>query len=180
MCFERLLQAFARWQPSILFDIDAQPILEYCWIDSYTQLSLRTQFKLQLSIRFTPSRCLDVRQDWYPMYYPEGMKARVSPVQSIEPHRILAPTRDLNQEPPGSESRVVTTIQPLHTSWDKYNIFLTSWHDVMTWRQHANTKPTTFFDGTTWRPPYEALSPPEYGTVAVYSRYTGIRLGNPE
>ena len=27
--------------------------------------------KLQLSIRFTPSRCLDVRQDWYPMYYPE-------------------------------------------------------------------------------------------------------------
>ena len=27
------------------------------------------------------------------MYYPEGMKARVSPVQSIDPHRILAPTR---------------------------------------------------------------------------------------
>ena len=23
------------------------------------------------------------------MYYPEGMKARVSPVQSIEPHRII-------------------------------------------------------------------------------------------
>ena len=35
------------------------------------------------------------------MYYPEGMKARVSPVQSIEPHRILAPTRDSNQEPLG-------------------------------------------------------------------------------
>ena len=35
--------------------------------------------QLQLSIRFTPSRCLDVRQDWYPMYYPEGMKARQSP-----------------------------------------------------------------------------------------------------
>ena len=31
------------------------------------------------------------------MYYPEGMKARVSPVQSIEPHRILAPTRDVNR-----------------------------------------------------------------------------------
>ena len=46
--------------------------------------------KLQLSIRYTPSRCLDVWQDWYPMYYPEGMKARVSHVQSIEPHRILA------------------------------------------------------------------------------------------
>ena len=49
------------------------------------------------------------------MYYPEEMKARVSPVQSIEPHRILAPTRDLNQEPPGPQSRVVTTILPLHT-----------------------------------------------------------------
>ena len=48
------------------------------------------------------------------MYYPEGMKARVSPVQSIEPYRILAPTRDSNQEPPGPESRVVTTILPLH------------------------------------------------------------------
>ena len=38
MCFERLLQAFARWQPDILFDIAAQPILEYRWIDSYSQL----------------------------------------------------------------------------------------------------------------------------------------------
>ena len=49
------------------------------------------------------------------MYYPEGMKARVSPVQSIEPRRILAPTRDSNQEPPGPESKVVTNILPLHT-----------------------------------------------------------------
>ena len=48
------------------------------------------------------------------MYYPAGMKARVSPVQSIEPHRILAPTRDSNQEPLGPQSRVVTTILPLH------------------------------------------------------------------
>ena len=55
--------------------------------------------KLQLSIRFTPS--LDVRQDWYPMYYLKGMKARVSPVQSIEPHRIIDFHSDLNQEPPG-------------------------------------------------------------------------------
>ena len=47
------------------------------------------------------------------MYYPEGMKAWVSPVQSIEPHRILAPTRDSNLEPPGPQSRVVTTILPL-------------------------------------------------------------------
>ena len=46
MCFERLFQAFARWQPGILFDIVAQPILEYRWIDSYSQQSLRTQFKV--------------------------------------------------------------------------------------------------------------------------------------
>ena len=30
MCFERLLQAFARWQPGNSFDIVAQPILEGC------------------------------------------------------------------------------------------------------------------------------------------------------
>ena len=36
-------------------------------------------------------------------------------MQSIEPHRILAPTLDLNREPLGSQSRVVTTILPLHT-----------------------------------------------------------------
>ena len=46
MCFEWLLQSFARWQPSILFDIAAQPILEYHWMDSYSQPSLRTQFKV--------------------------------------------------------------------------------------------------------------------------------------
>ena len=32
--------------PASYFDIAAQPILEYRWIDSYTQLSLRTQFKV--------------------------------------------------------------------------------------------------------------------------------------
>ena len=45
------------------------------------------------------------------MYYPERMKARVSP------HRILAPTRDSNQEPPGPQPRVVTNILPLHTTY---------------------------------------------------------------
>ena len=104
-----------RWQPGILFDTATQPVLEYRWIDSIHNCSCEHSSKLQLSIRFTPSRCLDVRQDRYSMYYQEGMKARVSPVQSIEPHGILAPTRDLNQEPPGPESRVVTTILPLHT-----------------------------------------------------------------
>ena len=116
MCFERLLQAFARWQPGNSFDIAAQPILDTVeWIVIHN-CPCEHSSKLQLSIRFTPSRCLDVRQDWYPMYYPEGMKARVSPVQSIEPHRILAPTRDLNRDPLGPQSRVVTTILPLHTA----------------------------------------------------------------
>ena len=115
MCFERLLQAFARWQPGILFDIGAQPSLNAVELIVIHNSPCEHSSKLQLSIRFTPSRCLDVRQDWYPMYYPEGMKARVSPVQSIEPHRILAPTRDSNPESSGPESRVVTTILPLHT-----------------------------------------------------------------
>ena len=115
MCFERLLQAFARWQPGNLFDIAAQPILEYRELIVIHNCPCEHSSKLQLSIRFTPSRCLDVRQDWYPMYYPEGMKARVIPVQSIEPHRIVAPTRDLNREPLGPQSRVVATKLPLHT-----------------------------------------------------------------
>ena len=110
MCFERLLQAFARWQPGNLFDIAAQPILEYRELIVIHNCPCEHSSKLQLSIRFAPSRCLDVQQDWYPMYYPGGMKARVSPVQSIEPHRILAPTRDLNREPLDPQSRVVTTI----------------------------------------------------------------------
>ena len=67
MCFERLLQAFARWQPGILFDI-AQPILEYRWIDNIHNCPCKHSSKLQLSIQFTPSRCLDVRQDWYKCY----------------------------------------------------------------------------------------------------------------
>ena len=42
-------------------------------------------------------------------------KVRVSPVQSIERHRILSPTQYSNQGPPGPQSRVVTTILPLLT-----------------------------------------------------------------
>ena len=85
MCFERFLQAFARWQPGILFDTAAQPILEYHRIDSYSQPSLQTQIKVATVYSIHTSRSLDVRQDWYPMYYPEGMMAHVSTVQSMEP-----------------------------------------------------------------------------------------------
>ena len=88
--------------------------LNLCWIVIHNR-PCKHSSKLQLSIRFTLSRCLDVRQDWYLMYNPKGMKARVSPVQSVEPHTILAPTRNSNPEPPDQQSRVVTTILPLHT-----------------------------------------------------------------
>ena len=131
MCFERLLQAFARWQPGNLFDIAAEPILEYRELIVIHNCPCEHSSKLQLSIRFTPSRCLDVRQDWYPMYYPEGMKARVSPVQSIEPHRILAPTRDLNREPLGPQSRVVTTILPLHTDENDLDVIYVRHGSIM-------------------------------------------------
>ena len=43
-----------------------------------------------------PSYSLYVQLLWYPMYYPEGMKARVSPVQWSKPYSILAPTQDSN------------------------------------------------------------------------------------
>ena len=132
MCFERLLQAFARWLPGNLFDITAQPILEYREFIVIHNCLCEHSSKLQLSIRFTPSRCLDVRQDWYLMYYPEGMKARVSLVQSIEPHRILAPTRDLNREPLGPQSRVVTTILPLHTYTTAAHTRPPTWTNIST------------------------------------------------
>ena len=110
ICLERLLQAFARDDSYLIRCITHPRIPLNCY--SHTKPSLQTQFKkskLQLYIRFTASRSLAVRQDWYPMYYPGGMKARVSPVQSIEPHRILAPIRVLNQGPLGPQSRVVIT-----------------------------------------------------------------------
>ena len=49
------------------------------------------------------------------MYYPGGMKVRISHVQSIKPSRILAPTRDSIQGLQGPQSRVETTMLPLHT-----------------------------------------------------------------
>ena len=58
---------------------------------------------------------------WYPMYYPGGMKARVSPVQRSKPHSILAPTQDPN---PGG--RIQNHKQwPLH-----YHCTLHTWMQV--------------------------------------------------
>ena len=43
-----------------------------------------------------PSYSFYVQLLWYPMYYPGGIKARVSPVQWSKPHSILVPTQDSN------------------------------------------------------------------------------------
>ena len=54
----------------------------------------RTQRKAATINQFAcPSYSLYVQLLWYPMYYPEGMKARVSPVQWSKPYSILAPLR---------------------------------------------------------------------------------------
>ena len=43
-----------------------------------------------------PNYSLYVQLLWYPMYYPEEMRVRVSPVQWSKPHSILALTQDSN------------------------------------------------------------------------------------
>ena len=114
MCFETS-SAFTRCQPDILFYTGAQPILEYRWIASYTQPSLlKTQLKIAIVyLIYTQSL------SWYstglvPNVQPPRDEGSGKPWQSIEPHRILAPTWYLNQGPPGPQSRVVTTTLPLH------------------------------------------------------------------
>ena len=61
--------AYARW---------------YHWTCGRTQLKAATINQLAC-----PSYSLYVQLLWYSMYYPEGMKARVSPVQWSKPHSIL-------------------------------------------------------------------------------------------
>ena len=65
--------AYARW---------------YHWTCGRTQRKAATINQLAC-----PSYSLYVQLLWYPMYYPEGMKARVSPVQWSKPHSILPPLR---------------------------------------------------------------------------------------
>ena len=81
------------------------------------------------------------------------MIARVTPVQSIEPRRILAPTQDLNQGPPGPRSRVVTNTTTAYAA---------GWHDVSDLCKICRRLPdgvifitkcdvTRFYDITEWR-----------------------------
>ena len=61
----------------------------------------RTQRKAATINQFTsPSYSLYVQLLWYPMYYPGGIKARISHVHWSKPYSILAPTQDSN---PGSQ-----------------------------------------------------------------------------
>ena len=78
-----------------------------------TETGVEHSKKLQQSINLNAP----VTAALLPMDCPEGIKARVSPMQSIEPHRILASTRDLNQGPSGQQSNVVASIattSPMH------------------------------------------------------------------
>ena len=58
MCFERLLQAFARWQPGILFDIAAQPILEW-WVILLLKMSYITVSENEILKDWWLRICLD-------------------------------------------------------------------------------------------------------------------------
>ena len=63
-----------------------------------TETVVQHSARLQPSINLhAPVTAFYVQLLWYPMYYPGGMKARVSPVQWSKPHSILVPTQDLNQ-----------------------------------------------------------------------------------
>ena len=79
MCFEWLVQAFARWQPGILFDTCAQPILEYRWIVCYKQLSLQTQFEIATVYSIHTQSLSWCLTGLVPNNTsPESMKARIS------------------------------------------------------------------------------------------------------
>ena len=60
----------------------------YNWMCGRTQQKAAT-----INLLACPSYHLYVQLLWYPMYYPGGMKARVSPVQWSKPHSILPPLR---------------------------------------------------------------------------------------
>ena len=63
-----------------------------------TETVVEHSAKLQPSINLhAPVTAFYVQLLWYPMYYPGGMKAQVSPVQWSKPHSILVPTQDSNQ-----------------------------------------------------------------------------------
>ena len=62
-----------------------------------TETVVEHSARLQPSINLhAPVTACYIHLLWYPMYYPGGMKARVSPLQYSNPHSTLAPTQDSN------------------------------------------------------------------------------------
>ena len=102
MCFERLLLHSLDHSKTSYSTQVSGPSLNTIELVNI-QPFLQKNTELQLSIRFTPSRCstglvvqvLSLGTSLVPNVgtnYLHGMKAWISPVQSIEPRRILAPT----------------------------------------------------------------------------------------
>ena len=92
-----------------------------------------------------PSYSFHVQLLWYPMYYPGGMKARVSPVQWSEPHSILAPFQDSN---PGG--RIQNHDHYTTTAHDRYRALSCS---VVFWVGHtwqSHVTPVTRSCSHTW------------------------------
>ena len=80
-----------------------------------------------------------------PIVLPRKNEGLVSFVQSIEPRRILASTRDLNQIPLGPQSREVTTVLPLHTRYTAtHSVLCDIPIDVMTLIQSKIICPSAF------------------------------------
>ena len=100
MIYIQLCSSSRRYYPCL------SPLIESCiWINfisvAYTSwyhwICGRTQHKaVTINQLACPSYSLYVQLLWYPMYYPRGMKARVSFVQWLKPYSILATTLDSN------------------------------------------------------------------------------------
>ena len=74
------------------------------------------------------------------------MTSRYDVITSCK-HRIDNIFKLSEPENYGNQKRIISLA--LLQAEIKYSQFLTSWHDVMTWRHHANTKLTTFLNSAT-------------------------------
>ena len=112
-------------QPNILFDTSAQPTLECPWIDSYTHMYYTSASLPWVPIQFkvatlysihTYSRCVDVRQDVYPMYYPRRDEGSGKPCAVERTSQNTGTRSGLEPETSaGPQSTEVTTTLPQHT-----------------------------------------------------------------
>ena len=84
---------------------------------THTQLSLQTQFYVTTVYSIHTQSLSRCSTGLVPNVLPRRDEGSVSPVQSIKPHRILAPTQTWIRDLWGSLSRVVTTILPMHNQF---------------------------------------------------------------